>query len=66
MLKQGTVMMRSMLLVASMFLGACATQTGWAPTVDTYGDSRAQYVSQIRPSAGSSPSRPRVALRRAP
>jgi outer membrane lipoprotein SlyB len=46
MLKQGNVMMRSMLLVASMLLGACATQTGWAPTVDTYGDSRAQYVSQ--------------------
>ncbi|MBA2591240.1 MAG: glycine zipper family protein [Pseudomonadota bacterium] len=39
-------MMKSMLLVASMCLGACASQTGWAPTVDTYGDSRAQYVSQ--------------------
>ncbi|MGH8576530.1 MAG: glycine zipper family protein [Gammaproteobacteria bacterium] len=38
--------MKSMLLVASMFLGACASQTGWAPTVDTYGDPRAQYVSQ--------------------
>jgi len=45
MLKQGTVMMKSMLLVASMFLGACASQTGWAPAVDTYGDSRAQYIS---------------------
>lgn len=45
MLKQGTVMTKSMVLVASMFLGACASQTGWAPTVDTYGDPRAQYIS---------------------
>ena len=45
MLKQGTVMTKSMALVASMFLGACASQTGWAPTVDSYGDPRAQYIS---------------------
>ena len=38
-------MMKSMVLVASMFLGACASQTGWSPTVDTYGDPRAQYIS---------------------
>jgi outer membrane lipoprotein SlyB len=45
MLKQGTVMTKSMVLVASMFLGACASQSGWSPTVDTYGDPRAQYIS---------------------
>ena len=38
-------MMKSMLLVAPMFLGACASQSGWSPTVDTYGDPRAQYIS---------------------
>ncbi|MGH8478412.1 MAG: glycine zipper family protein [Gammaproteobacteria bacterium] len=38
--------MKSTVLVASMFLGACASQSGWSPTVDTYGDPRAQYVSQ--------------------
>jgi len=37
--------MKSMLLVAPMFLGACASQSGWSPTVDTYGDPRAQYIS---------------------
>lgn len=46
MLKQGTVMTKSMVLVASMFLGACASQTGWRPTVDTSGSPRAQYLSQ--------------------
>lgn len=51
MLKQGPAMMKSMglvksmLLVAPMFLGACASQSGWSPTVDTYGDPRAQYIS---------------------
>jgi outer membrane lipoprotein SlyB len=33
------------LLVASM-LGGCVNQSTWTPTVDTYGDSRAQYVTQ--------------------
>jgi outer membrane lipoprotein SlyB len=46
MLKQDTVMTKAMVLVASMFLAACASQSGWSPTVDTYGDPRAQYVSQ--------------------
>ncbi|MGH8604766.1 MAG: hypothetical protein ACREXR_18865, partial [Gammaproteobacteria bacterium] len=27
------------------FLTGCAAQSGWAPTVDTYGDTRAQYIS---------------------
>ena len=25
---------------------SCATQSTWTPTIDTYGDSRAQYVSR--------------------
>jgi outer membrane lipoprotein SlyB len=33
-----------LLLVA--FLAGCAAQSGWVPTVDTYGDTRAQYVSR--------------------
>ncbi len=35
-----------MVLCASLMLGACASQSGWSPTVDTYGDPRAQYLSQ--------------------
>ncbi|MGH8614622.1 MAG: glycine zipper family protein [Gammaproteobacteria bacterium] len=27
-------------------LAGCAAQSGWTPTVDTYGDTRAQYVSR--------------------
>jgi outer membrane lipoprotein SlyB len=26
-------------------LAGCAAQSGWTPTVDTYGDTRAQYIS---------------------
>jgi outer membrane lipoprotein SlyB len=29
-----------------MMLSACVSQSQWTPTVDTYGDSRAQYVTQ--------------------
>jgi outer membrane lipoprotein SlyB len=37
---------KSMILVVSMSVGACASQTGWSPTVDTYGDPRAQDISR--------------------
>ncbi len=35
-----------MVLCASVLLSACASQSGWSPTVDTYNDPRAQYISQ--------------------
>ncbi|MEA2078927.1 MAG: hypothetical protein U9P00_03560 [Pseudomonadota bacterium] len=32
--------------LGSLFLlSGCATQGGWSPTVDTYGDSRAEYIT---------------------
>ncbi len=33
-------------LVCIAFAPGCASQSGWTPTVDTYGNSRAQYLSQ--------------------
>lgn len=41
-------MTRSTLFAAvlAVFATSCATQSTWTPTVDTYGDSRAQYVSR--------------------
>ena len=33
-------------LVCIAFVPGCASQSGWTPTVDTYGNSRAQYLSQ--------------------
>jgi outer membrane lipoprotein SlyB len=30
----------------AVFATSCVTQSTWTPTVDTYGDSRAQYVSR--------------------
>jgi hypothetical protein len=36
----------AILLLAVAFAAGCAAQTGWTPTIDTYGDSRAQYASQ--------------------
>ena len=33
------------LLAAAALVGGCATQQTWSPTVDTYGNSRAQYLS---------------------
>ena len=32
--------------VVALFVAGCATQEPWTPTVDTYGDSRAQYLYQ--------------------
>ncbi len=34
------------LLICSLFLTACATQTGWSPTVDPYGDPNAHRLNQ--------------------
>ena len=34
------------LLVYAGLLGGCASQAPWSPTVDTYGNSRAQYLSR--------------------
>lgn len=34
------------LLFSLMMLSACVSQSQWTPTVDTYGDSRAQFVTQ--------------------
>src|SRR4030095_7012603 len=34
------------LWVLLMSVSACVSQSQWTPTVDTYGDSRAQYVTQ--------------------
>ncbi len=34
------------LLVGALFLAGCASQSQWSPTVDTYGNSRAQYLSR--------------------
>jgi outer membrane lipoprotein SlyB len=45
MLNQDTAIMKSMVLGTSILLSACASQSGWSPTVDTYGDPRAQYIS---------------------
>jgi len=38
---------RNLLAVAgiALFMSGCAAQSGWSPTVDTYGDSRAQNVT---------------------
>ncbi len=33
-------------LSALIALSGCASQSGWTPTVDTYGDPRAQYITQ--------------------
>jgi outer membrane lipoprotein SlyB len=41
--------MKRLLLASTglmMLVSACATQQPWTPTVDTYGSSRAQYVSR--------------------
>ena len=32
--------------VSVCLLAGCETQSQWSPTVDTYGNSRAQYLSQ--------------------
>ena len=34
------------LLVGVVFLAGCESQSQWSPTVDTYGNSRAQYLSR--------------------
>ena len=34
------------ILSSSLFLTACASQTGWAPTVDPYGDPNAYRLNQ--------------------
>ncbi len=34
------------LLVSIFLLASCASQSQWSPTVDTYGNSRAQYLSR--------------------
>jgi uncharacterized protein YcfJ len=36
----------SILVLAAALVSGCAAQSNWTPTVDTYGDSRAQYASQ--------------------
>jgi uncharacterized membrane protein len=33
-------------MVAAAMLGGCVNESTWSPTVDTYGDSRAQYLTQ--------------------
>lgn len=33
-------------IIASLLLSACATQTGWTPTVDTYNDPNANRLNQ--------------------
>lgn len=33
-------------LSAVIVLSGCASQSGWTPTIDTYGDPRAQYLTQ--------------------
>lgn len=32
--------------LSAMMLSACVSQSHWTPTVDTYGNSRAQYVTR--------------------
>jgi len=32
----------------TLLVSGCAAQTGWTPTVDSYGDTRTQYISQDR------------------
>ena len=42
-------MIRSVFIIIFSFIlliGCSAQSTGWRPTVDTYGDPRAQYISQ--------------------
>ncbi len=34
------------IISSSVFFSACATQTGWAPTVDPYGDPNAHRLDQ--------------------
>ncbi len=34
------------LLVGILLLAGCTSQSQWSPTVDTYGNSRAQYLSR--------------------
>ena len=34
----------SMVVIYFLFATACAAQSGWTPTVDTFGSSRAQYL----------------------
>lgn len=36
----------AVIVVAALVTAGCVSQTTWTPTVDTYGDSRAQYVSR--------------------
>jgi len=36
----------SIVAVQLLFSTACAAQGGWSPTVDTFGSSRAQYLSR--------------------
>ena len=33
-------------VLSVLLLAGCASQSQWSPTVDTYGNSRAQYLSQ--------------------
>ncbi len=33
-------------LTVAILLTGCASQSGWTPAVDTYGDPRAQYLTQ--------------------
>jgi uncharacterized protein YcfJ len=42
-------MIRSVFIIISSFIlliGCSAQSTGWRPTIDTYGDPRAEYISQ--------------------
>ena len=38
--------LKSSLISSSLLVSACATQTGWAPTVDPYGDPNAYRLNQ--------------------
>jgi len=37
---------KTTLIASSLFLSACATQSGWSPTVDPYGDPNAYRLNQ--------------------
>jgi len=37
---------KTILVTSSLLLSACATQTGWSPTVDPYGDPNAHRINQ--------------------
>jgi hypothetical protein len=47
---EGVFMMRKygscLLILAMVFAGGCASQTGWTPTVDTYGDKNADHITR--------------------